>query len=261
MIDHLKVAQRYVRYRQRSQGAVQLHSPFVFSLYTETIRTNRHYYAFDELRALRQDLLRDERIVRVTDYGAGSKMVKGNERKVKQIARTALQTEKVGRLLFYLVDRFQPQTMLELGTSLGLTTLYQYLPSYQARFLTFEGCPETAGIAQENFSQLAANLEVVIGNLDETLASSVERLDRIDYALFDANHRYEPTLRYFEQCLGKAHTGSLFIFDDIYYSEEMQRAWEAIKAHEAVRLTVDLFEVGLVFFRDQQPKQHFTLKF
>ncbi len=104
-------------------------------------------------------------------------------------------------------------------------------------------------------------MTIVTGNIDQTLAAHVPALESIDLVFFDANHRYEPTLRYFETCLPKTHNDSLFVFDDIHWSAEMERAWAEIKAHPAVTVTIDLFWVGLVFFRREQPKQDFVLRF
>jgi predicted O-methyltransferase YrrM len=180
---------------------------------------------------------------------------------LRDIARNSEKPRRIARLLFRLVRRFQPATLFDLGTSLGLTTLYFAKAAPQARILTFEGCPETASVAQSNFNALnAKNVEIRVGNLDETLATAVAATDRIDFAFFDAYHRYEPTVRYFETCLRKAHDDSLFVFDDIHWSPEMERAWSYLQAHPRVALTIDLFFIGLVFFRKSAPKQHFILR-
>lgn len=154
--------------------------------------------------------------------------------------------------------------IVDLGTSLGTTTAYlaQATKAFGGHVLTFEGCPETALVAQQNFSQLGIqNVSVVVGNLDETLAAEVVALPPVDFVFFDANHRYEPTVRYFEICLTNIHNDTVFVFDDIHWSAEMERAWAFIKKHPSVRVTVDLFWVGLVFFRHEQPKQDFILRF
>ena len=128
--------------------------------------------------------------------------------------------------------------------------------------MTFEGCPQTAAIAEENFRQLGlSNVEIVVGNIDDTLAPALAASPPIDFAFFDANHRYEPTVRYVETCLAHIHNDTVFVFDDIHWSAEMEQAWAYIQAHPSVSLTVDLFWVGLVFFRHEQPKQNFVLRF
>lgn len=252
---------RFLRYLLRSTNAHGIHSPFVFDLYTKTIARRTNEPEFVEIEALRRRLLNDRRRIRIRDFGAGSKVNPNPERELRDIARNSEKPQRIARLLFRLVRQFQPQTIFDLGTSLGLTTLYFAKATPEARILTFEGCPETAAVAQSNFDELEAqHIEIVVGNLDETLPTVVAATDRIDFAFFDANHRYEPTVRYFETCLPKAHDDSLFVFDDIHWSPEMEKAWRYLQAHPRVALTVDLFFIGLVFFRKSAPKQHFILR-
>ncbi|WP_400193933.1 O-methyltransferase [Hymenobacter sp. B81] len=259
MLSHVL---RYFRFRLRSGNAHGLHSPFVFGLYTDVVLHTGHYAAFGPIEQRRHDLRQDQRRLRITDFGAGSQTGAGAEREVRAIARSAAKPPRLAQLLFRLVNRFQPATILELGTSLGLTTAYLAAASSRARVFTLEGCPQTAAVARETLQQLRlGNVQLTEGNFDETLPRVLAALPGpLDFAFFDGNHRYEPTLRYFEQCMPHRTDESVFIFDDIHWSADMERAWAAIKAHPEVTLTIDLFFVGLVFFRRQQPKQHFTLR-
>ncbi|CAG4998878.1 tRNA 5-hydroxyuridine methyltransferase [Dyadobacter sp. CECT 9275] len=218
---------------------------------------------YELIRQLRKAMLSNNDTIAVLDLGAGSRVNRSNIRKIKSIAKNAEKPEKFGRLFYRLIQHFQPKTILELGTSLGITTLYLAKAKPDSQVVSFEGCPETAKIAKENFVKAGSeNISVILGNIDETLPAELKRLNsKIDFAYFDANHRYEPTMRYFETCLPYATGESLFIFDDIYWSEEMKKAWEDIKSHPEVTLTVDLFWIGLVFFRKTQAREHFVLRF
>lgn len=254
---------RYFQYLLASKNEHAIHSPFVFQLYTKIILAKSFQSPhFKSIEALRKRLLKNDKVIEITDFGAGSKIHSSNSRQIKQIAKSAEKPSKFGKLLFRLIQHFEPKVIFDLGTSLGITTLYEAKALQNAKVITFEGCPITAKIAQENFNELSANnIEIVVGNLDETLATQIAKTETIDFAFFDANHRYEPTVKYFEMCLAKANESSLFIFDDIHWSEEMQEAWQYIKAHPSVMITIDLFFIGLVFFRKNQPKQHFILRF
>ena len=234
----------------------------MFGLYTGAVRHTGQFGAYEKVEARRRQLLASDRSLAVTDFGAGSHTGAGRQRRVAAIARTAAKPPRLGQLLFRLVNYFRPATILELGTSLGLTTAYLAAADSRHRVITFEGCPNVAAEARETFSKLElSNVELVEGNLDETLAPTLAALDKpVDFVFFDGNHRHEPTLRYFELCRAKAHESSVFVLDDIHWSAEMERAWETIKARPDVRLTVDLFYLGLVFFRTSQPKQHFWLR-
>ncbi|WP_439582839.1 O-methyltransferase [Dyadobacter bucti] len=254
----------YIKYLLKSGNEHSIHSPFLFELYTKVIAAKKDENPdYPALKSLRKELLKSTREIEILDLGAGSRINKSNRRQIKTIAKNAEKPEKFGRLFNRLIQRFQPRTILELGTSLGLTTLYMSRATKNAKILTFEGCPETAGVASDNFARMGAdNIDIIIGNIDETLPSTLAGLrEPLDFAYFDANHRYEPTVRYFENCLPYATNDSVFIFDDIYWSDEMTAAWEQIKAHPQVTLSVDLFWIGLVFFRKEQVKENFILRF
>jgi predicted O-methyltransferase YrrM len=253
----------YLRFWLRSGNAHGLHSPFVFGLYTSAVRHTGEYPAYERVEVRREQLLASEQAIEVTDFGAGSRTGQvGRTRRLRDIARTAAKPPRLAQLLFRLVNYFRPATIVELGTSLGLTTSYLALADSRSRVVTFEGCPNTAAVARETLAELRLhNVEVVVGNLDDTFAPALAALGQpVDFAFFDGNHRYEPTLRYFEQCLAHRTDDSVFVFDDIHWSAEMEQAWEAIKTHPDVTVTVDLFFIGLVFFRRKQPRQHFWLR-
>jgi predicted O-methyltransferase YrrM len=249
----------------RARDEHSLHSPFLISLYTNTIRTdNRRELAFRPIRQLRKELRRNTQLVDITDLGAGSKVNASRQRTIQDIAKNSQKPARFGRLLYRLIRRAQARTILDLGTSLGITTahLSEAAKYTGGRVSTFEGCPQTAAVAQQNFDQLEIqNVTIVVGNLDETLVEQVNSLPPLDFVFFDANHRYEPTIRYFETCLTNIQNDTIFVFDDIHWSAEMEQAWQYIKAHPAVTVTVDLFWIGLVFFRQEQPRQDFILRF
>ncbi|WP_031527317.1 O-methyltransferase [Dyadobacter crusticola] len=253
----------YFKYLFRAGNAHAIHSPFVFDLYNRLINVKDSNEDYTQIQKLRKELLSSTEIIEILDLGAGSRVNKSNKRKVKTIARNAEKPEKFGRLFYRLIKNFQPQSILELGTSLGLTTLYLSKANPDAAITSFEGCPQTAAKARSNFERMGVrNVEVVLGNIDQTLPEKLRQLNqKIDFVHVDANHRYEPTVRYFEDCLSYVHENSLFIFDDIYWSAEMTAAWKYIKAHPDVTVTIDLFWIGLVFFRKGQAKEDFVLRF
>lgn len=256
------LAFNYPLYRAKAFKLHGVHSPFIFELYHNIIQHDGHFTAYDLVENLREELLKDNAALEVTDFGAGPKAGNKRERLVKDIASSSAKPAKYGQLLFRLVNYFQPETIFDLGTSLGITTSYLASARKNGRIYTFEGCPTIAGVAQQNFQNLGLNnIQLITGNLDFTLAKQLEQVQQLDFAFFDGNHRYEPTLRYFNQCLAKSHEYSVFVIDDLYWSSEMKRAWQEIKKHPKVLQTVDLFYVGLVFFRTSQPKENFTLYF
>ena len=252
----------YFQFLLASKNEHSLHSPFVFELYTKIIQAKIKSPIFSGIEKLRKKLLENRSIIEITDFGAGSRIYKTNHREIRQIAKNAEKNPKFGKLLFRLIQHFKPSTIFDLGTSLGITTIYESKAYESSKIYTFEGCPATAKLARDNFEELdCKNIEIVVGNIDETLAQKLAQVKQLDFVFFDANHRYEPTVKYFELCLKKANEETVFVFDDIHWSAEMHEAWQVIKNHPTVMISIDLFYVGLVFFRKNQPKQDFILRF
>lgn len=252
----------YLAYRFRSTNEHGIHSPFVYELLTNVIYTKTEYYTYQAIEELREKLLTSGEIIECTDLGAGSLKNNRKKRSIKQIARTALKSPKYAQLIFRLVNHFQPKQVLELGTSLGITTAYMASVNSKANIITIEGCKEITDVARQNFEQLELkNIEQLTGNFDVVLPLVLNEKEKLDFVFFDGNHRKGPTLNYFEQCLQKAQEDSVFIFDDIYWSAEMKEAWEEIKQNNRVTVSIDLFYMGIVFFRKEQAKQHFIIKF
>lgn len=265
MYSPVKLAYKYVSYfLTASNGKGHgVHSPFVFDFITKVLNDSRTFYAYDELEKLRRSLLSNNAVLTIEDFGAGSTVHKSNRRKVSDIARSSLKPKKFGQLMFRMVDYYKANTIVELGTSLGITTGYLASGNLKARVYTFEGAKQVADVARQNFQKAGLNnIELIEGNFDNTLPPLLNKIVDIDFAFVDGNHRKEPTIQYFEQLLTKATEHSVFIFDDIHWSEGMEEAWKYIQQHPAVTLTIDLFFIGLVFFRkEQKVQQHFSVRF
>lgn len=253
----------YIKYKLTSFTDHDLHSPFVFNLYTELIRNPHPYYDFKDLNQLRKQLLQNETIIEITDFGAGSKIFKNNKRRIKDIAKHGISHPKYAEFLYRLVNKFNPKTVVELGTSIGLTTLYLAKACPKSKIYTIEGCPELYQFSKHLFQiHHQENIHSVLGHFDEKFKSLIQEIDTIDFLYLDGNHSYEPTIRYFQEALLKKNNESIFVFDDIHWSEEMEKAWNEIKQHPEVTLTLDLFYIGIVFFRkEQKQKEHFILKY
>ena len=258
-MNALRFAIKYLKYWFSAKTAHGIHSPFVFQLYNEVINKKGNYYSFDKIEQLRKKLLLSQKEIDVTDLGTG----KSEKRTVSEIAERSLKSVKYGQLLFRLAYHFKSNTILELGTSLGITTSYLASANPNSKVITIEGCPNISSAAKSNFESLGLNnIETVVGNFDSVLGSRLKTQDsRLDFVFFDGNHRKAPTLKYFSQCLEVANNDSVFIFDDIHWSDEMEDVWEEIKSHPKVTVTIDLFFLGLVFFRKEQAKENFILKF
>lgn len=252
----------FLKHRLTAKSRHGTHSPFVYKLTDEVIYDYNSKADYNCIEAQRKKLYHDEATITVTDLGAGSHLNKNRTKRVSQIAKNALKSPRLAQLIYRLAKNNNPSKLVELGTCLGLTTAYLSKACPGSTITTIEGCPQTASVAADNFKALDLNnITLLVGNFDELLPDLLAKQDSVDFVYIDGNHRKDATLNYFNWCLPKVHEHSLLIFDDIYWSKGMKEAWAEIKSHPQVTVTIDLFWIGLVFFKKDQAKQHFKIKY
>ena len=247
-------------------GGEGVHSPYLFEWVRMVMMDRNSYYSWDAIEDCRRAMLADDRELEFVDYGSGKlKSENGERRRVCDIARRSLTKRKYAEMLFRLVNwlgashrlangsgtansvAFRGLTIVELGTSLGVTTAYLAMPDSRNRVLTFEGCASVAEVAEENWRKLnVKNIQCVVGAIDAAVLSS--ELSCVDVAFVDANHTYAGAREYFNVLASMVHEKSVIVMDDIHYSSEMERAWKEICEDERVTSTMDLYQMGLVFF-------------
>ncbi|MCE3260309.1 MAG: O-methyltransferase-like protein [Bacteroidetes bacterium] len=229
-----------------------VHSPFVYTLCEEVFYNTHEFYHFKQLAKIRKSLLKNGAIIEVEDHGAGSKQFKGAKRKVADIVSKGISTPQQSEILFKLINYLQPATVVELGTSLGLNTLYLAMANPKAKVCSIEGSKNLHEFARQLAQRNEiSNCRFIHGKFDDVLPTLLNDLTRIDLFYVDGNHTYEATMRYFQMAMKHRSPDSVVVFDDIYWSEGMTRAWEEIKKHKDVSLCVDAFYFGLVFFKEE----------
>jgi predicted O-methyltransferase YrrM len=259
---NLQLAVDYLKHRFTSKTRHGVHSPFAYHLVDTVIYDFRAKQDYSEIEELRAELLKDERTITITDLGAGSHVNNNKQKQVKTLAKNALKPPGLAQLIYRLAAHFKPGNIIELGTCLGITTAYLAKAAPGAQVISIEGCPETAAIAEGNLAKLGIkNTGLLVGNFDQILPGVIDMLPELDFVFVDGNHRKAATLDYFKWCLPKLADKSVLIFDDIYWSQGMKEAWEEIKAHPQVTVTIDLFWIGLVFVRKGQAKEHFKIRY
>lgn len=249
----------YLTYWLDAVDAHSLHSPFFFDFHEKVLK-GKDTLDYSVIETLRSKLLDNPTPLSSTDLGAGPKRPK-RERTIAEVARTSLSPKKFSSLYARVVQYYQPRNVIELGTSLGINAVYLACPS-PVRVTTFEGSSAIASVARSTFEFAnAENIRLIEGNIDATLPEWLDQNERVDLAFMDANHRYEPTLRYFEMIQRRTHPKSIVILDDIHYTAEMERAWQLIRDHPMVYGSIDLYRAGIVFFDPSLNKQHVVLQF
>jgi predicted O-methyltransferase YrrM len=264
----------YIKFLWYSKNEHAVHSPFVFTLITKCFYDRKpkadpsgseQAKQYQVLKNYRNSLLENTNTIEVTDFGAGSKVFKSNTRQISKIAKTAGITRKRAELLLRITTYFQPERILEIGTSLGLATSALALGSRsvgtKAKITTLEGCSNTMEIAKNQLQLFhLKNVECLTIEFSTYLETFNHHPSTINLIYFDGNHSKKATLDYFELLLPTINNETVWIFDDIHWSKDMEEAWKIIQKHPKVTVTIDTFQWGLVFFRREQPKEHFVIR-
>ena len=250
----------FLQFLIKSTNQHGVHSPFVFSFTTKCLYAKTPSEKKTLFNTILKEVSHNKQTIKVTDFGNGSKVFKSDERKICDIANIAGISRKKAFLLMRIAAYFNAETILELGTSIGLSSSALALGNKNASITTLEGCKNTSEAATALFKKFNLHfIKIITGNFTETLPKVTSKTV-YDLIYFDGNHQKEATLHYFNSCLNAVHNNSICIFDDINWSSEMQEAWEEIKNNPKVTVTINTFFWGMVFFRKEQVKQHFTIR-
>lgn len=242
----------------RHSKGFSVHSPLIYHFTRFVLYVNHPYYFYQRIENIRDSLLKNKHSVDITDFGTGGNRIET----ISKIASNSLKSPKYAQLLYRIVNFYKARNIIELGTSLGVTSSYLASSSSDIHCVSMEGCPQIAAIAKVNIDSLGLhNVDIVIGNIDDNLSQVLDQMYALDLVFFDANHKSTAILSYFEMCLTKIHQNTVFVIDDIYWSNDMEFAWETIKNHPSVYSTIDLFHSGIVFFDAQLSKTHYKMRF
>jgi len=249
----------YIKFLFKSTNQHGVHSPFVFDLITKCFYDTTTYDDYTKLSEYRSKLLKNSTTIDIKDFGSGSRVFKSNTRPISAIAKTSGTTKKRAELLYRIVNYFKPKHSLELGTSLGIATQAMALGNSKNNITSIEGCPNTSAFTSQQLSDHhIKNVAIKTGEFNTIIPDL--KTESYDLIFFDGNHNKKATLDYFNTLIKVSHNDSLFIFDDIYWSNDMREAWKAIKQHPKVTVTIDTFFWGFVFFRKEQAKENFTIR-
>lgn len=248
----------FIKHKLVAGNQHSLHSPYFFNLYNKLVN-DAQFYCFEEIEKLRIALSSYPNEIVLEDFGTG----KTRKTIAARIIKNSSKPAKQAQFIFKLVNQLKPGTSLEIGTNLGFTTSYIAQANTKGKVYSLEGSESLCTLAQLNFDkQNIKNISLVKGNFNSTLPLLLGKIETLDLVYFDGNHTKEATLNYFQQCLQKVNEQTVFLFDDIYWSAEMTKAWQEIKEHSKVKVSLDLFYFGIVFFRiESKEKEHFKLRF
>ena len=255
------IVKDYFQYRIKAKSRHGIHSPFVYELVEKYLYQDIDSSISKPIEEIRKALLKDAKSIEFEDLGAGSKKVKAAQPRVKELAKNSLKPKKYAKLIGQIAQYIKAKNIIELGTSLGTTSLYISRLNPSAKLYTLEGSPAVARIAQEQFDKLEAqNIELIVGNFDTELPKLLAQQSP-DLIFIDGNHTYEATMRYFEMALKAMKNKGILIFDDINWSDGMKQAWTEIKKHPKVNISMDFFYLGVVSINPDFSKEDFVIRY
>lgn len=239
-----------------------IHSPFIFDLVSRVFRSKIDPGIIIAAEKVRNKMLNDRRSIVIRDFGCRSESLKSNLRKVSDIVRHSPVPPKYGELLSRMAGEFGRPLIIELGSSLGISTIYMAASCTDATVCTIEGCPETAKIARQNFIEAGLNnIKISEGSFDEILPGFAVTGIKPGLAFIDGNHRKEPVIKYFNLLAEFADSKTVVIIDDINYSREMAEAWKIIKLHKRISVSIDICRMGILFFREGINHKHYIIRY
>ncbi|MDA3954030.1 MAG: class I SAM-dependent methyltransferase [Bacteroidales bacterium] len=263
MISHLRYSLKYIRYFlfAKHKKGHSIHSPFVYNFITKVLNNKTEHKNLIEVINIHNKYLKSKRYIEFKDIGAGTNYYKSKKLKLGKIVKRSSIDKKHGKLIYNLIKYYDPSNILEIGTSVGISSAYIAQAAPQSSFISIEGVEEKIQIAKEISLKLNQKTEFIHGNFDNTLNSVLEKYEKFDLVFFDGNHTKQSTLNYFNSSLEKSHNESIFIFDDIHWSTDMEEAWEIIKINKKVKVSIDIFRMGLIFFKKKLSYQQYVIKF
>lgn len=256
---------QYLRYLLRAKTRHGIHSPFVYSFIEEILRDKIKYADYQIVERQVTRLKQNRNVLEIVDFGTGKAKAKYSTyfKRVQEVAKAAGITRKHGRLLYRMVRHYQPATMLELGTSLGISTMYQAKGNPNAQLTAIEGCASLAMIAQQSLDKTHCNnVTIKTAHFKTILPTLLNDLNKpLNYAFIDGDHSYDGTMQYFEMLKKHIDDNSILVFHDIHWSKGMEKAWSELKQDPQVSISIDLYFMGILFFQKTLNKQDFVLRF
>lgn len=216
--------------------------------------------AFQDCEAYRTRLLQDETLISYEIFGSE------NTAKVKDICKNAASGTKWCEFLYFLSKETQATTILEIGTNLGISGCY-ILKSIQnnpkAKLITMEGLPQLCEISARQFATVtdSSQFDIRRGLFDTTFPQLVKEDIQFDLLFIDGNHQKEPTIAYFNALKDNINSPSIFVFDDINWSDEMQEAWSIIKNDNRINFSIDLYKQGIVIIDSEESAKSAHFRF
>ena len=254
---------RYFVFLVQSKTLGQIKDPFVSDFYENALTDKEHSLFYSRIEALRSDLKKDQSAIDLRDFGSGSKVFSNEKKTIASLAKKSLSLPYQCRVMSRICEHYKPANILELGTSLGISSSYLAVGNETAKIWSLDGDPNCIRVANQVFKKLGLqNIHTVLGPFYETLEPTLKSISKVDLVFMDGHHDKDATLSYYAQIRPYCHDKTIMIIDDIYWSKGMQDAWRELITANDVIVSLDLFFCGVLFFRTDVDlgKRHYKLR-
>ncbi len=234
---------------------------FVQDFAVSVLFDKKHYSYYGLIESHRKKLEKEKTLIEMKDIGAGSKVIYSNRKTIERVAKCASVNRRTGRLLYRMAYYYQPDKIIELGTSLGISTLYLAAGCPSAKIITIEADHNLAALASGYFTNLGMNnINVINKSFDEALQMFPAKIYEKSIVFIDGNHQKKAVIGYVSFFSSRLREGSMIIIDDINWSAGMRRAWEEIRSDQRYSVAIDLFYLGIIF-PGENIKENYQMRF
>lgn len=248
----------YIKYHWKAKKRHGTHSPFIYEFADKCLQVTVNERDEKEIKNLISQLKNNHSTIQIADFGAGSKKL-NIERKISSILKISSSKGKYARFFYQLAAYYQPQHVLEFGTSLGIGTLHFAKGNLSAQITTVEACPQTAQVARQNFEQLQLkNVNLVNATFQDFLNNTT--LLPYDVIFIDGHHDGMALSNYVDMLFPYMKDDTFVILDDIRWSTSMFESWKKLTQDNRFHVSIDLMRMGILLKRPQQRKEHFTIR-
>jgi len=252
----VNIAIEYIKYLILAKGRHGTHSPFVYEFVNKCLNTNITKKFLLERKKIFKDFKKSKKHIIFEDFGVGSKRL-SSSRKIKEIFKVSSSKGKYGLLLYKLNAHYKFENILELGTSIGIGSFHLHKGYGLSKITTVEGCKETYKVAEKALEGFE-NITLLNKTFLDFLKDSTHPVYNLVF--IDGHHDGDALMNYLKLLQPYTNDDTLFILDDIRWSESMFTAWNKIIESEEYHVTIDLFRMGITMKRPKQYKEHFILK-
>ncbi len=244
LFEKLKIIGRFLRFWNGAKSIDSVDSPLVYQLCLDIQSAHDAKTQFKKIEDKRAQLLMDNTLINVQSLGSQSKVNRSEIRSIRQIALSSVSPRNKCELLYGLVKTTKAKTVLELGTSLAISTAYVAAVD---RVDYIKSVEDSSKIHSYN-ENLAHNskINMIQSDFQSYIENELNNKAKYDCIVLDGRHDEIATISYVNQLINLLNPNGIIIVDDIYWSNGLMNAWKTLRNDYRYNLKIDLFYYGVL---------------